>query len=115
VLAGFGQAVGKGSKTAKGAGLPTAHHLSSSFIYYIILIGACMTVSVSKPLLDVLKGKIAEVPPIWLMRQAGRYLPEYRELRAQKGGFLELAYESDAAAEITLQPIRRFGFDGSVV
>jgi uroporphyrinogen decarboxylase len=115
VLAGFGQAVGKGSKTAKANALPTAHHLSSSFIYYIILIGACMTVSVSKPLLDVLKGKITEVPPMWLMRQAGRYLPEYRELRAQKGGFLELAYDSDAAAEITLQPIRRFGFDGAIL
>jgi uroporphyrinogen decarboxylase len=49
------------------------------------------------------------------MRQAGRYLPEYRELRAQKGGFLELAYDSDCAAEITLQPIRRFGFDGAIL
>ena len=49
------------------------------------------------------------------MRQAGRYLPEYRELRAEKGGFLELAYDSDAACEITLQPIRRFGFDGAIL
>ena len=48
---------------------------------------------------------------VWLMRQAGRYLPEYRELRAEKGGFLELVYDSEAAAEITVQPIRRFGFD----
>jgi len=49
------------------------------------------------------------------MRQAGRYLPEYRELRAQKGGFLALATDPDAAAEVTLQPIRRFGFDGSIL
>jgi uroporphyrinogen decarboxylase len=74
-----------------------------------------MTVSGQKPLLDVLNGKLSKVPPMWLMRQAGRYLPEYRELRAQKGGFLELAYDSDAATEITLQPIRRFGFDGAIL
>jgi uroporphyrinogen decarboxylase len=74
-----------------------------------------MAVPGQKPLLDVLLGNAAKVPPIWLMRQAGRYLPEYRELRAQKGGFLELAYDSDAAAEITLQPIRRFGFDGAIL
>ena len=49
------------------------------------------------------------------MRQAGRYLPEYRELRADKGGFLELVYDSDAACEVTLQPIRRFDFDGSIL
>jgi uroporphyrinogen decarboxylase len=66
-------------------------------------------------LLATLKGQTFDVPPIWLMRQAGRYLPEYRELRAQKGGFLELAYDSDAACEITLQPIRRFGFDGAIL
>jgi uroporphyrinogen decarboxylase len=68
-----------------------------------------------KPLLDVLSGGIPEIPPIWLMRQAGRYLPEYRALRAEKGGFLELVYDSEAAAEITLQPIRRFGFDGAIL
>lgn len=69
----------------------------------------------SKPLLDVLSGKRADTPPMWLMRQAGRYLPEYRELRAVKGGFLELVNDSDAAAEVTLQPIRRFGFDGAIL
>jgi uroporphyrinogen decarboxylase len=69
----------------------------------------------NKPLLGVLKGKKAEKTPVWLMRQAGRYLPEYRELRADKGGFLNLVYDSDAAAEITLQPIRRFGFDGAIL
>ena len=67
------------------------------------------------PLLDTLLGKAAERPPVWLMRQAGRYLPEYRALRAEKGGFLELVYDSEAAAEITLQPIRRFGFDGAIL
>lgn len=52
---------------------------------------------------------------MWLMRQAGRYLPEYRALRARKGGFLELVNDSEAAAEVTLQPIRRFGFDGAIL
>lgn len=66
-------------------------------------------------LLDVLKGKRAERPPIWLMRQAGRYLPEYRQLRAEKGGFLELVNDSEAATEVTLQPIRRFGFDAAIL
>lgn len=67
------------------------------------------------PLLATLKGERQPRPPIWLMRQAGRYLPEYRALRAEKGGFLELVYDSAAAAEITLQPIRRFGFDGAIL
>src|SRR5436305_4453548 len=69
----------------------------------------------SKPLLDVLSGGNPDIVPIWLMRQAGRYLPEYRALRAEKGGFLELVYDSEAAAEITLQPVRRFGFDGAIL
>ncbi|MEP7221601.1 MAG: uroporphyrinogen decarboxylase [Novosphingobium sp.] len=66
-------------------------------------------------LLDTLRGTNGATRPIWLMRQAGRYLPEYRALRAEKGGFLALVYDSDAAAEITLQPIRRFGFDGAIL
>ena len=66
-------------------------------------------------LLDTLKGHRGEQVPLWLMRQAGRYLPEYRELRAEKGGFLELVYDTEAAAEVTLQPIRRFGFDGAIL
>lgn len=66
-------------------------------------------------LLDTLIGKRADKVPMWLMRQAGRYLPEYRELRAKKGGFLDLVYDSEAAAEITVQPIRRFGFDGAIL
>lgn len=69
----------------------------------------------NKPLLSVLRGDKQDIPPVWLMRQAGRYLPEYRALRADKGGFLELVYDSAAAAEITLQPLRRFGFDGSIL
>ena len=68
-----------------------------------------------KKLLSVLKGQHTDTPPIWLMRQAGRYLPEYKALRAEKGGFLELVYDSDAACEVTIQPIRRFGFDGSIL
>ena len=68
-----------------------------------------------RPLLGVLKGERKSMPPIWLMRQAGRYLPEYRALRAAKGGFLELVNDSAAAAEVTLQPIRRFGFDGAIL
>ena len=67
------------------------------------------------PLLAVLKGHRPARPPLWLMRQAGRYLPEYRALRAEKGGFLDLCYDSDAATEVTLQPIRRFGFDGAIL
>jgi uroporphyrinogen decarboxylase len=66
-------------------------------------------------LLDTLKGHSGSRRPVWLMRQAGRYLPEYRALRAEKGGFLELVHDSEAAAEITLQPIRRFGFDGAIL
>lgn len=69
----------------------------------------------AKPLLATLKGERQEIPPVWLMRQAGRYLPEYRALRAEKGGFLALVNDSEAAAEVTLQPIRRFGFDGAIL
>lgn len=70
---------------------------------------------VTKPLMRVLRGERPARPPLWLMRQAGRYLPEYRALRAEKGGFLDLCYDSDCAAEVTLQPIRRFGFDGAIL
>lgn len=66
-------------------------------------------------LLDTLKGTNGSRRPLWLMRQAGRYLPEYRALRAEKGGFLALVYDCKAAAEVTLQPIDRFGFDGAIL
>ena len=61
-----------------------------------------------KPLLAVLRGERCVPAPMWMMRQAGRYLPEYRQLRQDKGSFLDLVYDSDAAAEITLQPLKRF-------
>jgi len=66
-------------------------------------------------LLAVLGGERIDPPPMWLMRQAGRYLPEYRALRADKGGFLDLVYDSDAATEVTLQPLRRFGLDAAIL
>jgi uroporphyrinogen decarboxylase len=71
--------------------------------------------SEEKPLLSVLRGKPQNHPPIWLMRQAGRYLPEYREIRAKAASFLDFCYSPVAAAEVTLQPIRRFGFDAAIL
>ena len=68
-----------------------------------------------KPLLAVLRGERRDPVPMWLMRQAGRYLPEYRALRAEKGGFLDMAYDPPTAAEITLQPLRRFPLDGAIL
>ena len=66
-------------------------------------------------LLDTLRGANSSQRPVWLMRQAGRYLPEYRALRAEKGGFLALVYDTEAAAEITMQPVRRYGVDGAIL
>ncbi len=68
-----------------------------------------------KLFLDVLDGFSAERAPFWFMRQAGRYLPEYRELRASKGGFLAMAMDPESASEITMQPLRRFGMDAAII
>lgn len=73
------------------------------------------TPALEKPLLATLRGEAASPPPIWFMRQAGRYLPEYRETRAAAGSFLDLCFNPPAAAEVTLQPIRRYGLDGAIV
>lgn len=69
----------------------------------------------SKPLLRVLAGAHEPIPPIWLMRQAGRYLPEYRAIRERAENFLDLCFDAKRAAEITLQPVRRFGFDAAIL
>ena len=66
-------------------------------------------------LIEALTGEAADPPPIWLMRQAGRYLPEYREVRAKAGSFLDLCLNPALAAEVTLQPLRRFDLDAAIV
>lgn len=71
--------------------------------------------SPQRRMVRVLKGEAMFPPPVWLMRQAGRYLPEYRATRASAGGFLDVCYNPDFAVEVTLQPIRRFGFDASIM
>ena len=71
--------------------------------------------SQTKTILRALAGETLPTPPIWMMRQAGRYLPEYRATRAQAGDFLSLCYNSELAAEVTLQPIRRYGFDAAIL
>ncbi|HEY1473715.1 MAG TPA: uroporphyrinogen decarboxylase [Pseudolabrys sp.] len=69
----------------------------------------------TKPLLRVLNKQRLTVPPVWMMRQAGRYLPEYRAVREKAGGFLDLCFNPELASEVTLQPVRRFGFDAAIL
>ena len=74
-----------------------------------------MSSGTSRKILDVLEGRTINPPPLWLMRQAGRYLPEYRKTRAQAGSFLDLCYSPEFATEVTMQPIRRYGFDAAIL
>lgn len=71
--------------------------------------------AIPRKIVEVLEGKTVSPPPLWLMRQAGRYLPEYRATRAEAGGFLDLCYRPDLAVEVTLQPIRRYAFDAAIL
>ena len=74
-----------------------------------------MTKISDKIFLKALQGEVLDQPPLWMMRQAGRYLDEYRKVREQAGSFLKLCYNPELACEVTLQPIRRFGFDASIL
>ena len=73
------------------------------------------TVTDTRPMMRALAGEALPVPPVWMMRQAGRYLPEYRAVRARAASFLDLCYTPELATEVTLQPIRRYGFDAAIL
>lgn len=80
-----------------------------------MFLGETVLAGVRRKILEVLNGATVSPPPVWLMRQAGRYLPEYRETRKQAGSFLQLCYSPELATEVTLQPIRRYGFDAAIL
>jgi uroporphyrinogen decarboxylase len=84
-------------------------------VYEVAPSSTAVPAPTGKPLLDVLNGHRQERPPIWIMRQAGRYLPEYRELRTKAKSFIDFCYTPSMATEATLQPIRRYGFDGAIL
>src|SRR5690606_38328223 len=97
--------------------IPMTPSTTSTAIFYKVLMERTHTAreAEGKALLRVLHGEALATPPIWLMRQAGRYLPEYRAVRAKAGSFLKLCYTPELAAEVTLQPIRRFGLDAAIL
>jgi uroporphyrinogen decarboxylase len=91
------------------------HLTANTYIEYVCDPRLERTTVLIPSLLRVLSGETVSPPPVWLMRQAGRYLPEYRATRASVGGFLELCRAPDKATEVTLQPIRRYGFDAAIL
>lgn len=107
---------GKGVDNGAVPATPAPNNNNSNFKTLCLIEGKFMDErGHSRRFLDPFRGKTSEVPPIWLMRQAGRYLPEYRATRAEAGSFLKLCYSPKLATEVTLQPIRRYGFDAAIL